>query len=42
MTSRGNERLDIFPDDRDRKKSLGILDEYHEQSVKGLMSNIKT
>ena len=29
VTSRGNERMDIFLDDRDRKKFLGILDDYH-------------
>jgi REP element-mobilizing transposase RayT len=31
VTSRGNERMDIFLDDRDRKKSLGILDDYHDR-----------
>lgn len=31
VTSRGNERKDIFIDDPDRKKFLGILGDYHDR-----------
>jgi putative transposase len=31
ITSRGNERRKIFLDDADRKKFLGILEEYHDR-----------
>ncbi len=31
VTSRGNERMDIFLDDWDRKKFLGILEDYHDR-----------
>ena len=31
ITSRGNERKKIFLDDGDRKKFLGILEEYHDR-----------
>jgi putative transposase len=31
MTSRGNERRDIFVDDNDRRKFLGILADYHDR-----------
>ena len=31
VTSRGNEKKDIFLDDRDRREFLGILQEYHDR-----------
>ena len=31
VTSRGNERRDIFVDDDDRRKFLGILADYHDR-----------
>jgi putative transposase len=31
VTSRGNERRNIFLDDADRRKLLGILDDYHDR-----------
>ena len=31
VTSRGNERRDIFLDDSDRRKFLDILEDYHDR-----------
>jgi len=31
VTSRGNERKDIFHGDQDRKKFLGTLEDYHDR-----------
>ena len=31
VTSRGNEKRDIFLDDRDRRKFLGLLEEHHDR-----------
>jgi len=49
VTSRGNERRDIFVDDTDRRKFLGILEDYHDrygilihnQMAQGILSRLQ-